>query len=90
MTTSTNRYIDSQGRIIIPNHIRKALNLQPGNNVMVSLADDGTIRIRANTERCSVCGNDIDAEESTICLTKKGSRVCMFCARTIAEKVKED
>lgn len=90
MATTTNRYIDSQGRIIIPNHIRKALNLQPGNNVMVSLADDGTIRIRANTERCSVCGNDIDAGESTINMSRKGAKICMFCAHTIAEKVKED
>lgn len=33
MEKKSTRYLDAQGRIILPNHIRKALNLVPGSAV---------------------------------------------------------
>lgn len=88
MTTKSNRIVDPQGRIIIPNHLRKALNLNPGNVCEVRLEDDGTIRIRPVTERCAVCGGSV--EEGPVAELGTGANrklICYKCAQKIAQKM---
>ena len=83
MTTKSNRYMDPQGRIIIPTHIRKALNLAPGNLVEVALEDDGTIRIRPSIERCCICGDTVEGMRRAE--LAKGKFVCYSCCQKVAK-----
>lgn len=78
----TIRYIDAQGRIILPAHIRKALNLTEGSCVEVDIEDDGTIKIKPTQERCHICGR---TETPYIRINEK--LVCLDCAEAIAEHV---
>ncbi|MBQ9168906.1 MAG: AbrB/MazE/SpoVT family DNA-binding domain-containing protein [Oscillospiraceae bacterium] len=88
MATKSTRYMDNQGRIIIPNHIRKALNLAPGNAVSVVLDNDGTIRIRATEERCCICGESVDGKHFTQIATGANRKlVCYYCAQQIAREM---
>ena len=86
MAIKSTRYIDPQGRIVLPNHIRKALNLGTGNVVQVELEDDGTIRIRAEKSRCSVCGHSVeDKVHAKIKVTNGMKHICYKCAHDIAQ-----
>lgn len=80
------RYIDNQGRIVLPSHIRKALNLGPGWCVEVTLDDDNTIRIRPTKERCSICGEPVGDKGFTE-LSKGQDRklICYSCAQAVAK-----
>lgn len=81
MAVKSNRYVDPQGRVIIPSHIREALNLAPGNTVQIDLDDEGVIRIRPIKERCCVCGEAIDSKPHA---TVKDKLVCYTCAQEVA------
>ena len=83
MATKSTRYLDNQGRIVLPNHIRKALNLNSGNVVEVALEDDGTIRIRATDSRCCICGGSVEGKHH-VKLTKD-KLVCFNCSQEIAK-----
>lgn len=79
------RYVDYQGRIILPAHIRKALNLGKGYTVDVSLDDEGCIRIKPVPERCCVCGDAVADKHHTQVETDNGDKfVCYECAQNIA------
>ena len=83
----TARCTDSQGRIIIPNHIRKALDLTPETRLDITLEDDNTIRIKIAETRCVICGEGVDGRPSikfTVGAEKK--HVCANCSKSI-EKV---
>lgn len=84
MATKAKRYLDEQGRVILPAHIRKALNLAPGNVVELELEDDNTIRITPSTERCCICGGAI--EEKPLELSKD-KKICFGCAQRIAKEM---
>ena len=86
MTTKTIRYVDDVGRIILPNNIRKALNLQKGTALEIELESSGTIRIRCITERCVLCGETVEGKpraELTIGPDKK--YVCCACAQAVVK-----
>lgn len=89
MATKATRLIDPQGRVILPSHIRHALNLQPGNVVEVDLDDDGTIKIKAIRERCCICGEGVEGDQPTINLTTGPNRkiMCHNCAQLVARKL---
>lgn len=75
------RYMDQQGRVIIPPHIREALNLGPGKVVKIDLAEDGTITIRPTEERCAICGEAVEGHH-----LKMGKKlICSDCAHRIAK-----
>ena len=85
------RYLDAQGRVILPNHIRKALNLKKGSLVTVTLNDDGTINIKPEAKRCHICGANISDEDHSL---KIGSSldpkfVCNGCVNKIKEETAE-
>lgn len=78
-TTKTTR-MDAQGRVILPPHIRKELNLHAGQQVNVSL-ENGTIKIRPATERCAFCG---EAPDKQFFIGPNSTRICKSCAMAIA------
>lgn len=80
MATTKTTKMDAQGRVILPPHIRKELNLTAGQKVNVSL-DNGTITIRPAKEVCALCGN---AAEDKYFIGPNGSRICSGCAMAIA------
>lgn len=81
-TTKTTR-MDAQGRVILPPHIRKDLNLNPGQLVNVSL-EGGTIKIQPAEERCVFCGESVaNVKHAAITAGHSTKRVCRNCARAI-------
>ena len=85
MTTKSTRYLDAQGRIILPNHIRKALNLVPGSAVEVDMEDALTIRIRPAEERCELCGEKITKDNQAVTITVWSGKkhICRECVTKI-------
>ena len=82
----SNHYMDSQGRVVMASYIRKALNLQPGSKLEVTLEDDNTIRMRAVHDTCCVCGKELK-EGQYIPLTEGKDRklICHACAKAVVE-----
>ena len=78
------RNMDDQGRVILPSHIRKSLNLSAGSVVEVDMEDDNTIRIKPTAERCCICGGSI--EEKPLELSKD-KKICFGCAQRIAKEM---
>ena len=78
-TTKTTR-MDAQGRVILPPHIRKELNLNAGQPVSVSL-DGGTIKIQPAEDRCVICGGA--AHDDGIVFHNE-KRICKTCCLAIA------
>ena len=86
MKAKNTRYLDAQGRIILPNHIRKALNLKAGSDVNVDMEEDGTIRIRAAEERCEICGEN-PGNCVKITVGPYSKYVCQNCAKLIQSAI---
>lgn len=84
-TTKTTR-MDAQGRVILPPHIRKELNLNAGQLVTVSL-EGGTIKIQPAKERCAFCG---EAAKDKYLVGPKATLICGNCARAIATTVRKE
>ena len=81
MATSKTTRMDAQGRILIPPHIRKELNLNAGQPVTVSL-EGGTIHVTPAGERCVTCGGPIQGKSIAI---HEEKRICNSCALAIAK-----
>lgn len=87
MAVKTQRYLDAQGRIILPNHIRKALNLTAGKVVEIDMDQDGTVRIRATQERCALCGEGLEGVPHTTIEVGTGTKhICAACVQQIRDK----
>lgn len=84
MSTKSNRYVDNQGRVVLPSHIREALNLGPGCEVSIDLVGDAAIRIRAKEDRCCVCGTSPDGAPCAEIEANGKKRICYKCAQAIA------
>lgn len=81
----TVQYIDQQGRLRVPAHIRNALNLTAGRVVEVTM-EDGAVRITPTQERCAICGKALeDAPRITITTGSNQKHVCGDCSRQIRE-----
>ena len=78
--------MDAQGRVLLPPHIRKELNLNPGQLVNVSL-DGDTIKIQPAEERCAFCG---EATQDKYIIGPKMTRICRPCRLAIATTVKKE
>lgn len=77
------RCLDEQGRIIIPAHIRKALNLRGGNLVGVTMDKEGTILVRVEEERCAICGESVKDKASLELENRQ--HICSDCAKKIVK-----
>lgn len=84
MATSKTTRMDAQGRVIIPPHIRKELDLSAGQQVIVSL-EAGVIQIRPAEELCAICGK---AEKAEPFIRPSGVPICRSCAEKIAAAVR--
>lgn len=88
MLNKATKFLDPQGRVMIPSHYRKELHMTPTNAVDVILEDDGSIRIRAAADRCCICGEDVDAAECAKFTIGTGQkRICRNCAQAIVEAI---
>ena len=85
MATSKTTRMDAQGRVIIPPHIRKELDLNAGQKVTVSL-EAGVIQICPAEERCAFCGRAVNDDLPFGSVT--GVLICRSCAEEIAEALK--
>lgn len=85
MTTKTIRHLDPQGRINLPGHIRKALNLNTGQPIEV-VYEDGTIRMAPAGERCSICGESVEGKHHTdVTIGPNEKHICYNCAQSVAK-----
>lgn len=81
MATNKTTRMDAQGRVIIPPHIRKELNLNAGQKVSVSM-NAGIIQIRPAEELCVFCEHPIRGD--SIVFHEK-MRICKSCAQEVAK-----
>lgn len=79
MATSKTTRMDAQGRVILPPHIRKELNLHAGQQVIVSL-EAGVIQIRPAEDVCALCGKPAKDEPL---ISPSGVTICRSCAESI-------
>ena len=80
------RRIDTAGRVILPVHIRRALNLSEGTLVDVSMTDQGEIRIHPAAAQCCICGADVeDKPHASITIKSDTRHICSECAVRISE-----
>lgn len=82
---TTKRRIDEQGRIVIPNHIRKNLNLAAGSLVEVSMDEDKTITLRPTADNCCICGKSLE-DNDAIRITDDKS-LCAECGEKVAKVI---
>ena len=75
------RRLDGQGRVILPAHIRKALNLSQDSTVTIEMEDDSSIRIRPAAERCCICGEGVTGAPfvQEITVRNETRYVCGYC-----------
>lgn len=86
MATAKTTRMDAQGRVILPPHIRKELNLNAGQLVTVTL-EGGTITIQPAEERCALCG---ETTKDKYLVGPKAELICGNCAKAIAAAVKKE
>ncbi len=88
MTTKATRLVDDQGRVLIPPHIRKSLNLAPGNTVEIDMDPGGTIKIRPVGERCCICGESVDGKHrAEIKAGPVKKHICYNCSQQILKNI---
>ena len=87
MKTTSVRRLDGQGRVILPAHIRKALNLEPDSAVTINLRSDGAVIIRPAEEICCICGKIVDHTPHVNIVAGQGitKHVCEKCTELIKE-----
>lgn len=79
MSTKSRRYVDNQGRVVLPSHIREAMNMVSGSEVSIDLVGETEIRIRPKRERCSVCGESIEGKEYVDVEANGVKHICHKC-----------
>lgn len=88
MKAKSVRRLDGQGRVILPAHIRKALNLGQDSAVTIDMTEDGEIRIKPEKERCCICGRTAKLNEGVLFLSDE-KLVCQRCVNIIREETKK-
>lgn len=82
MSKKLERLMDGQGRVLLPSHIRKYLDLREGSVLEIDLTDDGIITITPGETRCSICGKSLDGKPRIELKNKK--LICADCAIEIS------
>ena len=88
MKAKSIRRLDGQGRVILPSHIRKALNLTPDSEVTIDLTEDGRIVIFPTSKHCCICGEGVAGVPNTqkITVGNKTKYVCPACFVGLKER----
>lgn len=82
------RFVDKQGRIIIPAHIRNDLNIGTGHTVTIEQEGKDSIRIRVVPDRCCICGDAVDNKRFTnVPVGSETKPVCFDCAQAVAKSM---
>ena len=71
------RKVDDLGRVVLPVEMRRALGLNAGDEVDISL-DDGTVVLRKVEARCTFCGRADDLRAF------RGRQVCASCSAELS------
>lgn len=80
MRAKSVRRLDGQGRVILPAHIRKALNLAQDSAVSIDMTRDGAIMIRPVDKRCCVCGEGVEGHPHITIDSWSGPKyICALC-----------
>lgn len=88
MAYKPTRIVDGRGRVMIPEHIREALDLVQGNSVDFTLEDDGSVRIRVMEPRCIICGESVEHKEHAEIDKGSGKKcVCGECMAILAREL---
>lgn len=91
MNTKSIRRLDAQGRVILPSHIRKAMNLTESSVVEITMNEDSSVTIRPAEKRCCVCGEKANGPGVIVQAMNGQKFICKECADVIAysaEKIK--
>ena len=84
MKAKSVRRLDGQGRVILPSHIRKTLNLTTDSAVTIDMTEDGTVLIRPAEERCCICGEGVTGQPHLTIETWTGPKyICETCDEQI-------
>ena len=84
MRAKSIRRLDGQGRVILPSHIRKALELNKDSAVTIDMTNDGRIIITPAEDRCCICGEGISGQPHLTIQTWNGTRyICESCDEQI-------
>lgn len=87
--TITRTKMDAQGRVILPTHIRREMQLNPGQPLNVTKTGD-TIEIRPDAERCHFCGESVDHQQHTEVTIGPNTRLlCNKCAQAVSKAMKK-
>ena len=85
MKTKSVRRLDGQGRVILPSHIRKAMNLTTDSAVTIDMTEGGKIIITPTQERCCICGEGVEGQPHITIGTWNGDKkICKTCADQVA------
>lgn len=87
MVVKSVRRLDGQGRVILPSHIRKTLNLGKDSEVIIGITRDGTITITPAEARCSVCSKKLNGTSKIrgIAIGNEEKYVCPSCYENLKE-----
>lgn len=67
MKLTAERIVDELGRIVLPPDMRKEMELEAGEKVLIS-CENGELKISKAKPRCKLCGADMsDDDEFVIC-----------------------
>lgn len=86
MKAKSIRRLDGQGRVILPAHIRKALDLAQDSTVTIDMTEDGEIRIKPAKERCCICSREVGEDALPL---SGGKLVCHRCVEIIKEETEK-
>lgn len=89
MATKITRTVDPQGRVSIPDYIRKLVGINPGDPVTIEVGEDNTLRIYSSTGRCCICGNSHDVDKLLkVPIGSSHHLFCVTCALRICSTAK--
>ena len=90
MATKITRNVDPQGRVSIPDYIRKLVGINPGDTVTIEAGDDKALRIYSGSDRCCICDEIHDADKLLeMPVGHRERRICTNCALQICGRSEE-
>lgn len=81
-----NHFIDRFGRIVLPAHIRKQMNVGEGKVIHMAVNKNGELIIKAIPARCYTCGGALGKRPHATLTPSTGEKfICYDCATKIVD-----